>query len=88
MAILINVIYSASKPSTILHVFLLDNKMHFDFPIYHGDVSACNVPPLHYYTFLYIIRNIDPGSLFLRNKLYWIYEGPSKSDQVSSGGVN
>ena len=30
---------------------------------------------------------LDPGSLFLRNKSYWIHEGPSKSVQVSSCGV-
>ena len=29
---------------------------------------------------------LDPGSLFLRNKSYWIHEGPSKSVQVSSCG--
>ena len=31
--------------------------------------------------------SLDPGSLFLRNKSYWIHEGPSKSVQVSSCGV-
>ena len=29
---------------------------------------------------------LDPGSLFLWNKSYWIHEGPSKSVQVLSGG--
>ena len=29
---------------------------------------------------------LDPGSLLLRNKSYWIHEGPSKSVQVSSCG--
>ena len=31
---------------------------------------------------------LGPGSLFLRNKLYWIHEGPSKSVQVSSCSWN
>ena len=31
---------------------------------------------------------LDPGNLFLRNKSYWIQEGPSKSVQVSSCGHN
>ena len=30
---------------------------------------------------------LDPGSLLIRNKSYWIHEGPSKSVQVSSCGI-
>ena len=42
---------------------------------------SCRSINLTRFTFL------DPGSLFLRNKSYWIHEGPSKSVQVSSCGI-